>query len=88
MSDAALQRTVRRVGAVVVLAVGTLAVSFLNYAEYGGYPVDVWDDVALLLVAGALAYLAGSLFVEVAAAVHDEASREPASTDEQAHGPE
>jgi len=69
MSNDALQRTVRRTGAVVVFAVGTLTMAVSEYARYEGVPVDVPSFVFLLLFFGPLAYLAGSLLVGFAAAL-------------------
>jgi hypothetical protein len=75
MSNEALRRTVRRTGAVVVFAVGTLTTAVSEYARYEGVPLDVPSFVFLLLFFGPLAYLAGSFLVGFAAAL----ARDPAA---------
>jgi len=75
MSNEALRRTVRRTGAVVVFAVGTLTTAVSEYARYEGVPLDVPSFVFLGLFFGPLAYLAGSFLVGFAAAL----ARDPAA---------
>lgn len=76
MSSEALQRTVRRTGAVVVVAVSTLSMGVLNYAAYSGYPVGVADSLTLLLLAGSVLYLTLSVLVGGAAKLDSNAGRE------------
>jgi hypothetical protein len=67
MSNEALQRTVRRVGAVLVFAIAGLTSSVRQYATYEGVPMDIPGYVMFLLLVGPVVYLAGSFLVGTAA---------------------
>jgi hypothetical protein len=88
VSDEALQRTVRRTGAVVVFAIGTLTMSFRDYATYEGVPVDVPPFVVFLLLGGPLAYLAGSFLLGVVATVVGGDHEAPEDGERTANSPE
>jgi len=83
MSNDALQRTVRRTGAVVVFAIGALTMAFVEWTNYQGIPLDIPSGVVSLLFFGPLVYLAGSFVVGVAA-VFDPGARDASEDGEQA----
>lgn len=89
MSNEALRRTVRRVGAVLVFAVGVLTSSVRQYATYEGVPMALPDYVMFLLIVGPLVYLAGSFLVGTAATLEAGARAEAGEGDGQdAEAPE
>jgi len=86
MSNEALRRTIRRTGAVVVFALGTLLLAFRGYLSYQGIPVDVPSFVFVVLFFGPLAYLAGSFLVGVMAVLDGSPGADAAGGEEKRVG--
>jgi len=67
MSNEALQRTVRRVGAVAVVALWVPTSALLRYVQYDGLDVQLQLLGATVLGLGALGYLCASFLLSALA---------------------
>jgi|AntRauMinimDraft_4_1070384.scaffolds.fasta_scaffold01426_6 hypothetical protein len=67
MSDQALQRTVRRVGAVAVVALWLPTSTLLRYVQFDGLDVQLQLLGSTVLALGALGYLCVSFLLSVLA---------------------
>jgi len=67
MSDDALQRTVRRTGAVVVVAVAFLTSTLVKYVQFNGLDVQLQLLGSTVLGLGAIGYLSLSFLLSALA---------------------
>jgi len=71
MSHRALQRTIRRCVAVLLIPLSLYPMVFVARLDTDGYPyrnlvLETADEIALVVLLGAVFYLAGSLLVQFA----------------------
>ena len=84
MARGALQRTIRRCIAVLLIPISLYPMMFVarmddNGATYNHPTLGLGYDIALLIFLGAILYLLGSVLIQILSSIQDRGQREPIS---------